>query len=348
MRICFPYILLAVFVCWLSFENRAHAQTPNPDYTVIDTIPLPGATRWDYLTFDAKTNYLFITRGDGVDVLDTTLKKIVSTIADLHGTHGVALATDLGKGFISEGTANDVAVFDLITLKVTSTIPVGTKPDAIVYDTATQRVFAANGNSGDMTIIDAKDNKVVTTLTLDGKPEFAVGDGKGMLYVNLEDQSQLLAIDARNLKITGRYNLAPACNEPTGLAIDAKQERLFSVCGNKSMVVVNGTTGKIMETLPIGAHSDAAAFDSEKGLAFSSNGDGTLTVVVADGSDHYKIIQTVTTLPTARTMAVDPVTHQIYLAAAETDGSEAPTAQHPDPRPKIKPDTFKILVVGYK
>lgn len=333
-------------VLGLACSGSALATTKPPDYRLIDTLHLSGPTRWDYLTFDALGHRLFITRGERVDVHDVVTRKVVDSIPDTHGAHGVALAPELGKGFISNGATNAVTVFDLVTLKPLATVSTGVRPDAIVYDAATQRVLAADAGSGDMTAINAHDNTVAGTIQLDGKPEFAVVDGKGELYVNLQDKPQLAVLDTKALKVIARYDLGSSCAGPTGLAIDASLRRLFSTCANRVMVVIDAVTGKMLDTLPIGAHSDAALFDPGGKLAFSSNGDGTLTVVGAAGPSHYAVRQTVQTKPTARTMALDPATHLIYLAAAQTAGFELPTAQRPTPRPHIKPETFMILIVG--
>jgi YVTN family beta-propeller protein len=339
---------LAAFVVGGALSGNVCAEAVSPDYELIDTLHLSGSTHWDYLAFDLKGHRLFITRGESVEVLDVATKKIVGSIPNTSGVHGVALAYGFGKGFVSDGKANTVTVFDLTTLKSVATVPTGNKPDAIVYDVASKRVFAANGNSGDMTAISAKDETIAGTIKLDGKPEFAVVDGKGRLYVNLEDKSQLAVVDTNNLKVIAHYNLAPNCDSPTGLAIDTSLNRLFSVCENKAMVVVQADTGKIIDTLAIGAHSDAAIFDPGVKLAFSSNGDGTLTIVGLASSGHYTIAQNVATVPTARTMALDPSTHRLYLAAAETEGFDPPTAKNLEPHPHIKPDTFMILTVGQK
>jgi len=348
MFIHFRRIILAAFTLSLAQLGNGHAGTTGLDYALVDTLHFPGPTRWDYLTFDSKEHRLFITRGERVDVLDVKTKKIVGSIPDTSGVHGVALAPELSKGFISNGTANTVIVFDFNTLKSLATVQVGTKPDAIAYDAATQRVFSANAGSGDITVINAKDGTVIATIMLDGQPEFAVVDGKGRLYVNLEDKAQLAVVDTKNLKVIAHYNLAQNCESPTGLAIDTSLDRLFAVCRSKVMVVIDAVTGKIKDTLPIGASSDAAIFDPETKRVFSSNGEGSLTVVDASPPDHYQVVQTVATMPTARTMALDPLTHQLYLAAAETNGFDQPTAKHPHPRPHIKPETFMILTVGQK
>jgi DNA-binding beta-propeller fold protein YncE len=227
-----------------------------------------------------------------------------------------------------------------------ATAPTGKKPDVVLYDEATKRAFAADGESGDLTAIDAVSGAVAGTIALGGKPEFIAADGKGRLYVNLEDKAQIAVVDAAAMKVLAHYDLGPACESPTGLAMDQAGGRLFSVCGNKTMVVVDAATGKIVDTLPIGQRSDGAAFDPATGLAFSSNGEGTLSVVGAAEEGRYKVLQTVPTKATARTMALDPTTHNVYLAAVETEGFEPATAERPEPRPHIKPDTFMILTVS--
>ena len=322
-----------------------------PGYTLVNTQHFPGPTRWDYLTFDPIGHRLFVTRGDHVDVLDVATGTLVGSISDTKGVHGVALAPDLGKGFISDGAANTVTVFDLATLKTITTVPTGTKPDAIAYDAASRRVFTANGGSDDLTAIDAETATVAGTIALGGKPEFAVVDGKGRLYVNLEDRSQLAVVDTGTLTLVARHDLGPGCKAPTGLAIDTVRGRLFATCRNAVMVVIDAATGAIGDTLPIGASSDAAVFDPGTQLAFSSNGDGTLTVVDASPPDHRcTVAETVPTVPTARTMALDPTTHRIYLAAAETDGVDTgvgpSSPERPHPHPPLKPGTFMILTVG--
>jgi DNA-binding beta-propeller fold protein YncE len=231
-------------------------------------------------------------------------------------------------------------------LQPIATIPTGTKPDTIVYDAMTQRVFTANAGSGDLTVIDAKQGSAAGTVKLDGKPEFAIVDGKGHLYVNLEDTSQVDVVDTKELKVLARFDLAPSCDGPTGLSIDKTLNRLFVSCHNKNMLIVDAGTGKIIDALPIGGFSDATIFDPETNLAFSSNSDGTLDVVASSGPNHYAVIQTAKTVPLARTMALDPTTHHIYLVTAETDGFDAPTAEHPHPRPHMKPGSFMVLMVA--
>lgn len=338
--------LVATSLCLSGFVSLARAEDATPTYAMADPLHLPGSTRWDYLTFDAPHRRLFITRGDSVDVLDVGSKKIVGAIAHLDGVYGVALAPDLNKGFITEGKANRVSIFDMTSLKVLATTRTGEKPDAVAYDAATRRIFAADGESGDLTVIDASSGAAIGAIKLDGQPEFVVVDRRGRLYVNLEDKSQIAVVDTKTMKLLARYDLAPACERPTGLAMDTAHDRLFPVCGGKTMLVVDAETGKVLAALPIGAHTDAAAFDAATGLAFASNGDGTLTIVGAAGDGRYKVLQTIRTWPSARTMALDPTTHTIYLAAAQTEGFDAPTDGRPQPRPHMAADSFAILTVS--
>jgi YVTN family beta-propeller protein len=337
-------VSLIALVSLVFGSAQAYALTP-PIYSLTGTLSLPGAVRWDYLTFDTQNQRLFITRGDSVDVLDITGQNIVSTIPNTSGVHGVALAPDINEGFISDGMADTVTIFDLTTLETLTSVPTGMKPDAIVYEASTKRVYTANGNSNDVTAIDTKTNAVLDTIKLDGKPEFAVVDEHGHLYINIEDKAEIAVIDTKNLKVITTYDLKPTCESPTGLAIDRKNLRLFSVCGNLKMVITSAKTGKMIDVLPIGAHSDAAVFDPDTGLAFSSNGDGTLTVVSQVSKNHYQVIQTVKTKPTARTMALNPTTHDLYLAAAETNVIGPLSVNPPPERPHMKPDSFMILTV---
>jgi len=340
------FVAFAVSVIILASASGVWAEPGNPDYKLSGTLHLPGPTHWDFIAFDPDHQRLFITRGESVDIFDVASKKITGSIAGTNGVHGVALAPDLGIGFTSNGKANTVTAFDLASFQPVATIPVGSKPDAIIYDPATHRAFVANADSDSVTVIDAKKKEVSGTIKLDGNPEYMTLDGPDRLYVNLENKAQIAAVETKGLKVLANYNLAPNCDGPTGLAIDANHHRLFASCANKVMLVVNGTTGKIIDTLPIGGHSDAALFDPATKLVFSSNGDGTLTIIGASGKDQYTVLQTVKTMPTARTMALNPLTHEIYLVAAETEGFDPPTEKHPQPRPHVKPDTFTVLTVS--
>jgi len=309
-----------------------------PVYHVASHEILAGDVKWDYLTYDPGSARLFITHGDQVDVYDTTLHQVVGRIAGTPGVHGVALAPELDKGFTSNGRTNTVTIFQLSTLGVLLTLPTERKPDAIVYDPFARRVFVANGDSGSLTVIDAAKNAVLATIVIGGKLEFAAVDGKGRLYVNVEDKNTLAVVDTTKLSVVSRYDLSASCKEPTGLSIDVATERLFVGCHSQTMVVVAGATGKVLATVPIGKGCDATAYDSELKLAFSSNGEGTLTIISAD---TYTVAQTLNTRPTARTMALDPVSHRIYTVAAER---EAPGAA--GIRPRLKPGTFTLLSVA--
>jgi YVTN family beta-propeller protein len=312
---------------------------------LIKTYKLGGAGGWDYLTLDRSSSRLFISHSTHVVVINPYSGETVGDIPDTPGVHGIALAPEFGRGFVSNGREGTVSVFELATLKVLNKIKVGENPDAILYDPASKRVFTFNGRSHDATAIDAAKGTVVGTIKLDGKPEFAVSDEKGEIFVNLEDKSELLALDPAKLEIKSRWPLAP-CEEPTGLAIDRKHRRLFSGCGNKLMAIVDADSGKLISTLPIGDGVDATAFDPETGLAFASCGEGVLTVVHEDSPDKFSVAENVPTQRGARTMTLDAAKHQIFLVTAKFGPPPAPTAEQPHPWPSILPDSFVVLVVG--
>ena len=323
------------------------AEKGDGPYSVKSKKTVGGEGGWDYLAVDSDAHRLYITRGTHVMVLDAGDLKVVGDIPNLNGIHGVALATDLGKGFISNGREGNVVIFDLKTLKETSRVKAGTNPDAIIYEPTTKRVFAFNGRSHDATAIDAATGTVAGTIDLGGKPEFSVADGKGGLFVNIEDKSELVSIDPKKLTVLNRWPLAP-CESPSGLAIDKKHRRLFSGCDNKMMAVTNADTGKVITTIPIGDGVDANGFDPGTEFAFSSNGggDGTLTVVHEDSPDKYTVVQNLATQKGARTMTLDPKTHTVYTVTAEFNPPPAATTDQPRPRPTMKPDSFTVLVLG--
>jgi DNA-binding beta-propeller fold protein YncE len=275
-------------------------------------------------------------------VLDTASGKVVGDIPDTAGVHGVALAPEIGRGFTSNGRAATVTIFDLKTLATIGHASTGQNPDAIVYDSISRRVFTMNGRSGDATAIDAATGKVAGTLLPGGKPEFAVADGRGR-YVNLEDKSQEVVLDSRKLEVVARWSLAP-CEEPTGLALDPEHRRLFAGCHNQLMAVLDADSGKLVATLPIGRGVDATAFDPGLQYAYASNGEGTLTVVHEDAPDKFTVMDNVPTQRGARTMALDPATHQVYLATADFAPMPAPVPGQPRQRPAIVPNTFMVLV----
>jgi DNA-binding beta-propeller fold protein YncE len=314
-------------------------------YHVIKTYNLGGDGGWDYLTFDGSSRRLFISRATHVMVIDADSGKSLGDIPETPGVHGIALAPDLGRGFISNGREGTVTIFDLKSLKSLGKVKVGDNPDAILFDPATKRIFTFNGHSHDASAIDAAKGTVVGTIKLDGKPEFAVSDGKGEIFVNLEDKSQLLALDPDKLEVKSRWPLAP-CSEPSGLALDGKSRRLFSACDNKMMAIVDADSGKIVTTVPIGGGVDAAAFDPETNLAFASCGEGVLTVVREDSPNKFSVAENVSTQEGARTMALDPKTHQVFMVTAKFGPPPPPTPEQPRPRHTILPDSFVVLVLG--
>jgi len=327
-------ILFAASFSWLLAQEHASG------YHVAQTIPVSGDGFWDYLSVDSAARRLYISHGTHVAVMDTDTYTVVGDIPDTQGVHGVAVAADLGRGFTSNGGTNTVTIFDLKTLKTLGTAATGKGTDAIIYDPASKRVFTFNGQAGSSTVIDAASGAVVGTIELGGRPEFAVADGNGHVYNNLEDKSIELEIDSRTLKITNQWPLAP-CDSPSGVAMDREHRRLFVGCHNRMMAVVNADTGKVVATVPIGQGVDANRFDPGPQLAFSSNGDGTLTVVHEDSPDKYTVIDNVPTKRGARTMALDLKTHNIFLATAEL-GPPANGQRWPS----VKPGTFVILLVS--
>lgn len=318
-----------------------HAQ----QYKVTGTIPIPGDWGWDYLLADGANRVLYVSHGTQVELLDLDSDKVTGNIPGMTHIHGIALAPEFNRGFISDGGENDVVVFDMKTHQVLQKVKAGTNPDGILYDPASKRVFAFNGKSSDATAIEAATGKVLGTIPVGGKPEFPVSDGKGNVYANIEDKNEIVKIDPQALKVTEHWAIAP-CEGPSGLAIDVASNRLFSVCDEKKMVVVDAGSGKVVTTVPIGDGPDATAFDPDTKLVFSSNGSGTLTVVKQESADKYSVAQTVTTEKSARTMALDPKTKKVYLSAAKFGPAPEPTADNPHPRPKAAPGTFHLIVVS--
>lgn len=320
------------------------AQGPS-GYHVSKKLVLGGEGGWDYLTADSEARRVYLSRGTHVMVVDSDSGAIVGDIPNTNGVHGIALAPGLGKGYISNGRDGTVTIFDLKSLKVLGTVPAGKNPDAIIFDPVTQRVFAFNGSSKDASAIDARTDTVAGTIPLGGKPEFAVTDQKGHVFVNIEDKSEIIKFDSAKLSVESHWSIAPG-DEPSGLAIDRKHRRLFAVCSNKLMVVVNADNGKVVTTVPIGSGPDAAGFDPSSDFVFSSNGEGTLTVIHEDSPDKFTVVENVPTQVRARTMTLDLKTHQVYLVSAEFGTAPAPTAQQPRPRPPMVPGSFTLLVVS--
>jgi YVTN family beta-propeller protein len=336
--------LLAIAVCLFLYNGKSHAAgaaAGASGYKLAGSIPVAGEGGWDYLLVDADSRRLYMSHSTHVVVFDVDSHAVVGDIPDTQGVHGIALAPELGRGFVSAGRANTVVIFDLKTLKTIDTVSAGTNPDAILYDGVSKKVFAFNGRSKDATVINAADGKVLTTIPVGGKPEFAASDGKGSVYVNVEDTSELLQIDAQKMTVLHRWPLAP-CKEPSGLAIDPKSRRLFAVCDNEMMAVVDADSGKVVATPKTGEGADAAAFDPGSNFAFSSNGEsGTLTVVHEDAPDKYSVVENVATKKSARTMALDLKTHSLYLPAAEMIPPAAGQKW-----PSVKPGTLELVIVA--
>jgi DNA-binding beta-propeller fold protein YncE len=340
MQVLRPCSALSISILF-TFIGAASAAS---SYHVTSSIAIPGTGGWDYLAADSENRRLYVSHATVVDVVDLDSGKVVGQIADTNGVHGIAIAHDLGRGFISAGRDNQVVIFDLKTLATLGTAKTGTNPDGILYEPVTQRVFAFNGRSKNATVINAKDGSVVGTIDLGGKPEFPVADGAGNVFVNVEDKNEILHIDPKTLAVMAHWSIAPA-ESPSGLAIDTEDHRLFAVCDGKAMVVVNYDNGKVVATVPIGEGPDAASYDSGTHTAFSSNGEGTVTVVKVEANDKYTP-STVETKKGARTMTVDLKTHQLYLSSADYGPAPETTAANPRPRPSIMPGSFKVLVLS--
>lgn len=309
------------------------------NYKIVNKIHVEGEGGWDYLNVDEVNGRIFVSHAAVAQAIDISSGKLAGTIPDTKGIHGIAIANDLNKGFTSNGRDSSVTIFNLKTIEVIAKITVtGQNPDAILYDPFSQKVFTCNGRSNNSTVIDAKTNKVIATIPLDGRPEFSATDGKGKVFINIEDKSLIDVINSVTLKVEQHWSIAPG-EEPSGLAIDNQSHLLFSVCGNKLMVVINAETGKVITTLPIGDRCDGVAFDPEKKRAYSSNGEGSITVVQEENPDSFRVLETVATQMGARTIAINKTTHHLYLTTAEYESAPSATNR----RPPLKPGSFVIL-----
>ena len=339
---------LRAIVCGLALSSVAATSVApqtagSSGYHLVKKIKLGGAGGWDYLEVDPATHRLFITRGTHVMVVDPEQGTVIGDIPNTQGVHGVALVDEFNRGFTSNGKSADSTIFDLTSLKTVGTAKAEKDADGIVYDPFSKRVFTFNGDANSSSAIDAATGQLVRSFALGGGPEFAASDGKGKMFVNLEDKSSLVKFDAKTLRIENTWPLAP-CESPSGLAIDAQHEILVVGCHNKMMAFVDGNTGKILGTVPIGQGVDANRFDPETGYAFASCGDGSITVAHEDSPTKFSVIDTIETQRGARTMAIDYTTHVVYTVTAEFGPAPAATAENPRPRPAIIPDTFTLLV----
>ena len=312
--------------------------TAQSNYKIARKIQVSGEGSWDYITVDGKASRIYASHATTAVVVDIKTGNILGSIPDTKGIHGIALAQDINRGYTSNGRDSSVTVFDLTTLKPIEVVKVtGANPDCITFDSFSKKVFTFNGRSNNASVIDIKTNKVVATIPLEGKPEFAATDGKGNVFVNIEDKSVINVISSKDFKVINRWSIAPG-EEPSGLALDNETHRLFSVCSNKLMVVTDSQTGKVITTLPIGDRCDGVTFDPAKRIAYSSNGEGSITVVKEVDANTFKVLETIKTLPGAKTIAIDKTTHHLYLPTAEFG-----VAAQGERRPPIKPNTFMIL-----
>jgi sugar lactone lactonase YvrE len=340
-RIAFSLVLAASTLTSFVMTTPTHAQKP---FRIEQRWPIGGAGGWDYITVDPQARRLYIAHQTRIDVVDTNTGKVIGAVQGLVRSHGVVISPDGKTGFASDGGANNVVVFDPTSFATLTTIPAGTNPDGMVYERSTNTLWAFNGTSKNATIIDATGRAVVGTTALPGKPEFPTTDDKGTVFVNIEDKNEIVRLDAKTQQITATWPLA-GCDSPSGLAFDRTGGRLFSVCDGKKMAITDAHTGKSLGTPTIGDGPDAAAYDSNKKLAFASNGEGTLTVVDA-GKPGYAVQQTLPTMKGARTMTLDPVTGKIYTVTAQFGATPPATTATPHPRPSVVPGSFTVLVIG--
>lgn len=346
IRFCLCALACAFILYGCNNDNKESDVPATPDYRIVGRYQLGGDGGWDCVNVDSDARRVYIARSNRVMVLDANSGKLVGEIGDMKGVHGVAVAPEFNRGFVSSGRDNTVRVIDLKTLKETSSIATGKKPDVIIYDAPSKKVFAMCGGSNSATVIDAEAAKAVGEVDLGGAPEFAVSDGKGKVFVNLEDKNEVAVVDVASLKATAHWSLAPGA-APTGLSMDTEHRRLFSGCGeSKTMVVMDADNGKVVASLPIGDHCDSTGFDSTSQNAFSSNGDGTLTVIHEDSPNSYSVIQNVKTQSGARTMAIDYKTHKIWLVTAEMKDAPDDKVEQNRQHKVVAPDTFTAITVG--
>jgi DNA-binding beta-propeller fold protein YncE len=327
----------------LFFVTNAFAITP--EHHVINKLQLGGEGGWDDLSVDEAARRLYVSHSTHVMVVDLNTDKVIGDIPNTPGVHAIAIAPELNRGFISSGQTNTAIIFDLKTLKILGQVKTGTGPDAILYDPASKQVFAFNGRSSDATVFDAATGVIAGTIALNGKPEFSKTDGKGKVYVNIEDTSEVVEIDSLKLAITRRFPINPG-EEPSGMGIDVVHHRIFSGCRNKLMTVLDIETGKVIATVPIGERCDGVGFDQETGLAFSSNGEGTLTVVKESSPGKFEVAETAVTQSGARTMTIDPKTHNVYLPVGPFSPGRGPAPGGSNPQTTTTQESFIVMVVG--
>jgi YVTN family beta-propeller protein len=328
----------SVLICTFSLQGQSQ-------YHIVDRWKIGGNGGWDYLLSDGPAHRLYVTHNSRVEVLDTQTGKVVGAVTGMKSTHGVTLDSDGKTGYISDGAGNAVVVFDRSSLQTLATIPVGTNPDGIVFEPTTHTVWAFNGRSNNVSVVDAASRKVIATIPLAGKPEFPAVDGKGTVFVNIEDKNSIVKLDAGTRKVLAIWPLA-GCESPSGLAFDVPGHRLFSVCDGNKMAVTDSVSGKVLATPAIGDSPDAAGFDAKNKVAFSSNGGSATLSVIDTSGTTYETVQTLKTAKGARTMSFDPSTGRVYIVTAEFGPAPAATSAAPRPRPSVFSDSFTVLVVG--
>jgi YVTN family beta-propeller protein len=325
--------------CIIMVAASSNWITAQSNYRIVNKISLPGDGFWDYIYVDEVHGKIYTSHSTMVQVIDIKTGTLAGVIPDAKGVHGVTIAPEFNKGFTSNGRDSSVTVFNPVTFQVIEKIRVtGQNPDAILYDSFSKKVYTGNGRSASLSVIDVADSKEIAVISLDGKPEAMVSDGAGKIYINIEDKSCIDVIDATTLQVMDRWPISPG-EEPSGLALDNETHRLFSVCGNKLMVVLDAVTGKVVTTLPIGDRCDGAAFDPANKRVYSSNGEGTLTVVQEQNANSFTVLENVPTQRGARTITLDKTSHHLYLPAAEFE----PQPPESNRRPAIKPGTFTVL-----
>lgn len=340
---------MAACIVFLVLGEFALANPPEGGYHLVKKYDLgaaPGGKEyWDYITFDAATRRLYISHNTEVKVVDADSGVTVESIPDLKRVHGIALVSDLGRGFISDGGADEAVVFDLKTLKVTNHIKTGGNPDCIIYDAASKHIFTMNGKSNDASVIDPAALTVVATISMGGRPEYAVADGKGTIYDNIEDKNEVVALDSRANTVKARWPIAPA-EEATAMDMDVQHRRLFIGGRNKVLAIMDADNGKVVQTFPIGSGVDTNIYEPRSGLLFTATREGTLHIFHEDSPDKFSVIETVTTEFGARNMALDPKTHKLFIDTADFAPAAAPTAEQPKPQPTPISGTFRLLVYG--
>lgn len=337
-------LLLLLLACGLTLRcATARVQAP---YTSLTEIPIGGEGGWDILTIDSPAHRLYLSHATKVLVLDLEKNAVAGEITDLQGVHAFQVVPNLERGFSSNGKENNASVVDLKTLSTISKIETGNNPDAMAYDGTRGEVYVFNHSGNFATVIDAKNAKAVSTIDLGGSPEFGAADEKaGRVYVNIEDKNEVAVIDTAKHEVIAHWPIAPG-EEATGLALDVAHHRLFATCHNQLMVMLDTVTGKVVTSVPIGAGADGCAFDDATQLAFAPCGEGVTTIAREETLEELTVVQTLNTQRGARTMAVDPQTHRIYLPAADFQPAPSPVFGASPGRPTIVPNTMKVLVYG--